>query len=213
MFDAKIRPWIDPPLNSAARQLVRLGMSANGVTAVGFGFTLANFVFLAFSLYPYAIVCIVLGRIMDGLDGAVARQTRLHDPGANMMRSGESDLGGYLDIVSDFIFYAGTVFFFAVGQPQFALPAAFLLFTFVASGSTFLAYAILAGKRGINHEAQGKKSFFYLGGIMEGAETIFFLILFCLFPMYFKWSAIIFGALCLLTALGRVRQAFNDFSA
>ena len=63
----------------------------------------------------------------DGLDGAVARHV------------GVTDLGGYLDIVLDFLIYSGIVFGFAVGRPDQALPAAFLIFSFVGTGTAFLA--------------------------------------------------------------------------
>jgi phosphatidylglycerophosphate synthase len=212
MLDARLRPLIDPPLNGIARFLIGLGATPNLVTALGFGFTLLNFASLGFAHYGLALVCIALSRLMDGLDGAVARQLHFKDAGSHV-HTGESDLGGFLDIVSDFIFYAGTAFFFAVGQPQDALFAAFLIFSFVASGVTFLAYAILAAKRGINHVQQGRKSFFYLGGLTEGTETILFFVLVCLLPAYFSAMAGVFGILCFVTALGRVKQAMDDFKS
>lgn len=210
MLDSKIRPFIDFPLNKMAHVLVKTGATPNGITAAGFGFTLLNFVSLAFAQYGLALIFIALSRLMDGLDGAVARQMRITEPDGQM-HTGESDLGAFLDIVSDFVFYSGTVLFFAIGQPQFALWAAFLIFCFVGTGSSFLAYAVIAAKRGLNHEEQGKKSFFYLGGITEGSETILFLCLICVFPTYFPYLAAIFGFLCLLTAVGRVRQGMQDF--
>jgi phosphatidylglycerophosphate synthase len=210
MLDAHLRPLIDPPLNFVARFLIRLGATPNLVTAAGFGFTLLNFAGLGFAHYGLALVCISLSRLMDGLDGAVARQLHFKDAGGHV-HTGESDLGGFLDIVSDFVFYAGTAFFFAVGRPQDALFAAFLIFSFVASGVTFLAYAIVAAKRGLNHAQQGRKSFFYLGGLTEGTETILFFVLVCLFPAYFSVLASMFGTLCLATAAGRVKQAVVDF--
>lgn len=211
MFDEKIRPYIDPPLNGAARLLITIGATPNRITGAGFFFSLLNFVSLAGAYYAVAIIFILLSRLMDGLDGAVARQLQIIEPDGSS-HNAETDLGGFLDIVSDFIFYSGTVFFFALGQPQFALWAAFLIFCFVGTGSSFLAYAVFASKRGLNHELQGKKSFFYLSGLTEGTETIALLILICLFPQQFAWMASVFGSLCLITLLGRVRQAFVDFS-
>ena len=84
-----------------------------------------------------ALALLLVNRLADGLDGAVARQTRL------------TDLGGFLDIVLDFIVYAGMVFAFALADPAAnALAAAFLLFAFMGTGSSFLAFAIMAAKRG-----------------------------------------------------------------
>ena len=199
MLDSYLRPLIDPPLNVIARTLVKTGITANMLTAIGFSLSLCAFAALAFQAYAIAILFIVLSRLMDGLDGPVARQSQA------------TDLGGYLDIVSDFIFYSGAVFFFAVGRPETALAAAFLIFSFMGTASSFLAYAIVAAKRGINHERQGKKSFFYAAGIAEGTESIFVLILICLIPSYFSWIACIFGGLCWMTTAGRARLAIRDF--
>lgn len=200
MFDAHIRPLIDPPLNTAARQLAKTGLSPNTVTLAGFCIGLGAFAALYFQTYPLAAALIALNRIFDGLDGALARQ------------SGRvSDLGGFLDIVTDFIFYAGTVFFFAAGQPETALAAAFLIFSFTGSGASFLGYAVIAAKRGATSEKQGKKSFFYVAGLAEGTETVFVLLLICFLPQYFSLIAVLFGILCWLTALGRIFQAFRDF--
>ena len=175
MLDSYIRQHIDRPLNVIARILAKTGVSANMLTGIGFIFSLCAFAALVFQFYHLAVLFIVLSRLMDGLDGPLARQTQ------------STDLGGYLDIVSDFIFYSGIVFFFAVGRPDMALPAAFLIFSFMGTGSAFLAYAIFAAKHGINHDRQGKKAFFYVSGIAEGTESNIALILICLIPGYFAW--------------------------
>lgn len=200
MFDSKIRPYIDPPLNAAADALARTKLTANHITLTGFGFSLCAFAALAFTHYGAALCFILASRLMDGLDGALAR-----------IRHNESDLGAFLDTVSDFIFYGGFVFFFAVGKPETALAAAFLIFSFMGTASSFLAYAIIAAKRGDNHNRQGKKSFYYLSGITEGSETIIFFVLMCLFPGAFVPLAILFGFLCWLTTMSRIGQAVNDF--
>ena len=199
MLDSTLRPLIDPPLNALARALFKRGISANMVTALGFAFALCAFAALGFFSYGIALIFILLSRLMDGLDGPLARQTEA------------TDIGGFFDIVSDFIFYSGVVFFFAVGRPEVALASAFLIFSFMGTASSFLAYAIIASKRDINHERQGKKSFFYVSGIAEGTETILVLVLFCLLPDYFTVIAVIYGVLCWLTTYGRVRQAVHDF--
>src|SRR5262245_39628924 len=136
---------------------------------------------------------------MDGLDGAVARHR------------GPTDLGGYLDILLDFLFYAGVPFFFAVGRPGEALPAAFLVFSFVGTGGSFLAFAAIAARRGLSTEARGRKSIYYLGGLTEGAETIGLFVLVCLLPAPFDLLAWAFGGLCWLTTPSRVASAVEAF--
>lgn len=210
MFDARLRPLIDIPLNAAARTLSGTGITPNAITGIGFLFGVLGAVFLAVQLDYAALVMILFSRIMDGLDGAVARHAapRSRHPGS---KTQESDLGGYYDIVADFLFYSGIILGFAIGRPEHALMAAFLIFCFVGTGSSFLAYAIIAAKQNRNHDKQGKKSFYFLTGITEGSETILVLCLICVFPGWFPQIAAIFGALCLITTFGRVLQARRDF--
>ncbi len=210
MFDARLRPLIDKPLNAVARRLSGSGVTPNMVTGLGFVIGILAAVALAFRLDHIALGLILLSRIMDGLDGAVARHTQPRSRHAGS-KSQESDLGGYYDIVADFLFYSGIILAFAVGRPDHALMAAFLIFCFVGTGSSFLAYAIIAAKTVRNHEKQGKKSFYYLTGITEGSETIFVLVLICLYPEWFRQIAAVFGTLCLITTAGRIMQARRDF--
>jgi phosphatidylglycerophosphate synthase len=199
VLDARIRKVIDPPLDRVGAALARLGLSANAVTVVGFLLGAGAWVALALASYPLALALIALNRAADGLDGAVAR------------RRGATDLGGYLDIVLDFFFYAGVPFFFAVGRPEAALPAAFLVFSFVGTGSSFLAFAVVAAKRGLTTEARGRKSIYYLGGLTEGAETIGLFVVICLLPDWFELLAWVFGGLCWLTTAARVAAAVAAF--
>ena len=76
MFDAKIRPLIDPPLNAAGQGLAKLGLSADHVTLIGFGFGLLSFGAIAFGWFWLGLVFLLLNRLADGLDGAVARAER-----------------------------------------------------------------------------------------------------------------------------------------
>lgn len=201
MLDARLRRLIDAPLDRGAGLLARCGVPANAVTLVGFAVGACACVALAFRQYTLALGLIALNRLLDGLDGALAR------------RLGPTDLGGYLDITLDFLFYSAVPFGFAVGRPEFALPACFLVFSFVGTGSSFLAFAALAAKRGIATEARGKKALYYLGGLTEGAETIAVFVLVCLFPDHFGWFAWVFGGLCWVTTATRVATAVGAFRA
>ena len=199
MFDAPIRRVIDPLLDRIGAVLARLGLGANAVTVGGFLVGVGGWVALAVRGYETALVLILTNRVADGLDGALAR------------RRGPTDLGGYLDIALDFIFYAGVPFFFAVGQSDVALPAAFLVFSFVGTGSSFLAFAAVAGKRGLTTDRRGRKTIYYLGGLTEGAETIALFVLMCARPDWFPLLAWGFGGLCWLTTATRVASAVEAF--
>lgn len=199
MFDAALRQYIDPPLNVAGARLAAAGISANSVTIVGFLVGLGAMPFIALEDYGIALALIVINRLLDGLDGAVARQSIL------------SDFGGYLDIVCDFIFYAAIVFAFALAKPENTLAAVFLIFSFIGTTSTFLTYAIMAEKHKITTDIRGIKSLYYLGGLTEGAETIVAFFLFCLFPEYFTVIAVVFGVMCWITTATRIYAAWVSF--
>ncbi|MGM7449112.1 UNVERIFIED_ORG: phosphatidylglycerophosphate synthase [Idiomarina abyssalis] len=198
MFDPKLLPATRKILDLPARLLVRVGVSADQVTITGFIIGLLAVPFLAFELYEFALVAILLNRLCDGLDGAVARRTQL------------TDAGGFLDIVLDFIFYSAVVFgFLLASAEQNAIAAGLLLVTFMGTGSTFLAFASVAGKRGIENPEYPNKSLHYMGGLTEGFETIVAFVAFCLWPQHFPVLAYIFAAACWLTAITRIVAGYR----
>jgi phosphatidylglycerophosphate synthase len=199
VLDARARRLIDPPLDRLGGALARAGVGADALTLAGFALGMLAVAALAFDAYGAALALILANRLLDGLDGAVARH------------AGPSDLGGYLDVTCDFVFYSGVVFGFALGDPGRALPAAFLIFSFVGTGTSFLAFAAVAARRGLSTEARGRKSLYYLGGLTEGTETILLFVALCLFPGAFAWLAWGFGALCWLTTAARVGAALRAF--
>ncbi|WP_417434363.1 CDP-alcohol phosphatidyltransferase family protein [Idiomarina abyssalis] len=198
MFDPKILPVTRKVLDIPARLLVRAGISADQVTVAGFFIGLLAVPLLAFQYYELALVAILLNRVSDGLDGAVARRTQL------------TDAGGYIDIVLDFIFYSAVVFGFLLAVPeQNAIAAGVLLVTFMGTGATFLAFASVAGKRGIENPDYPNKSLHYMGGLTEGFETIMAFVAFCLWPQHFSVLAYVFAAACWVTAITRIVAGYR----
>lgn len=199
MIDRQIRKAIDPALDLVGKRLSHVGVTANMVTVFGFGVGCGAALCLMFQMNVAALILILISRLCDGLDGSVARIT------------GQTDLGAFLDITLDFIFYSGIVFAFAVGYREAALPAAFLIFSFVGTGASFLAYAVIAEKRGLTTEDRSKKSLLYIGGLTEGFETIVVLCLICSVPQHFTIIAWIFGGLCWITTSTRIFAAIVAF--
>lgn len=197
MFDRHLIPVIRHPLSTLAKPLCRAGITANQVTLTGFAIGILALPLLAYSLYLWALLAILLNRVLDGLDGAVARER------------GITDCGGFLDITLDFIFYAAVVLGFALADPSHALPAATLLFAFMGTGSSFLAFAIMAGKQGIANPVYHHKSLYYLGGLTEGSETIALFTLMCLWPAGFVPLAYGFASLCFITTLTRLWSGYH----
>ena len=201
MLDRYARKLIDPPLNLMGRQIAARGLSANRVTMIGLGLGLVAAMFIALGFTTIGLAFLLLSRIADGLDGAVARATQ------------KTDFGGYLDIGADFLFYGAIPFAFIVMDPTSnAIAGSFLLVSFYFNGTSFLGFAILAEKHDMDTAAQGQKSLYYSNGLLEGTETIAFFVALCLFPTSFAPLAWIFGILCFATATLRFYAARNTFT-
>ena len=192
MIDATLLPLVKRAIDRPARALVARGISADHITLLGFGIGLVGVGAAWAGLFSGALLCLLLNRLSDGLDGAVARLTR------------PTDRGAFLDIALDFMFYGLFPLGFALHDPSTnALPAAVLICSFIGTGSSFLAFSIIAEKRGITSEDYPTKGIYYLGGLTEGTETIALFVAMCLFPMAFAWVAYFFAALCAITTLTR----------
>ncbi|RPH25944.1 CDP-alcohol phosphatidyltransferase family protein [Buttiauxella warmboldiae] len=201
MFDSYLHPRIKPMLERLAFRLDKPAITPDGLTLFGFAIGVLALPFLALQWYGAALAAIVINRLFDGLDGALAR------------RRGLSDAGGFLDIALDFLFYALVPFGFILADPaQNALAGAWLLFAFIGTGSSFLAFAAVAQKYQLANPGYAHKSFYYLGGLTEGAETIALFVLSCLLPQWFAWFAWIFGALCWMTTFTRVWSGYQTLS-
>jgi len=200
MLDGVAQRIIGPGLDRVGVALVRRGVSADQVTFIGFGLGIAAAGAIAVRLYALGLVLVVASRICDGLDGAVAR-------------AGEAtDRGGFLDIVLDFAFYGLIPIGFVFADPQTnALAGATLLFSFYVNGASFLAYAVMAEKRGLVSDSRGDKSLHFTSGLAEATETIFVFVLFCLFPDWFVPIAYVFAAVTLVTAASRIFLAMRVF--
>lgn len=200
MLDAYARKLIDPPLDRIGGLLARVGVSANAVTLAGLGLGLLAAVSVVSGQFTLALGLILASRLADGLDGAVARA------------STRTDFGGYLDITADFAFYGAIPMAFILYDPATnGIAGAFLLLSFYVNGASFLGYAILAEKKGIESRAQGLKSLYYSNGILEGTETILFFVLLCLAPRFFMPLAWLFAIACFATAILRVWGAYQAF--
>jgi phosphatidylglycerophosphate synthase len=200
MLDGKARALIDPVLERAGRWLAAAGVTADSLTLAGLALGLGCALAIVLRLDMLALALLAAGRLADGLDGAVARATRI------------TDRGGFLDIVCDFIFYGSVPMAFALRDPGLcAMPSAVLLAAFYANGASFLAFSAIAARRGMETTERGVKSLYFTTGLVEGSETILFFAAFILFPAWFAWLAYLFAALCALTCLARILLAWRVF--
>ena len=198
MIDAKLLPLQRRLLRPMALGLVTFGVRADQVTITGFLLGIVALPLLASEQYIWALVFILLNRVLDGIDGEVARLTITTDRGA------------FLDIALDFVFYALIPLGFALANvTENALAAAVLLAAFVGTGSSFLAFSLMAQKRKLQAQKFPSKGLYYLGGLTEGTETIAVFVAFCLWPNLFTPLAYGFAFACGLTTLSRWLQGWH----
>ncbi|MBE0380233.1 CDP-alcohol phosphatidyltransferase family protein [Pseudoalteromonas prydzensis] len=194
MLDKYITPIIKPLLTPVVRLLDRKNITPDQLTVSGFVIGLLAVPLLALELWYFALTAIVINRIFDGLDGALARHTNK-----------SSSAGGFLDITLDFLFYAAIPLGFILANPeQNAIAGAILLASFIGTGSSFLAFAIAAEKFNLEKPQFKNKSFYYLNGLTEGTETIALFIALCIWPAQFALLASIFAFACAITIVTRI---------
>jgi phosphatidylglycerophosphate synthase len=193
VLDRAFNALAQRPLHRTAQWLHARGVRADAVTVAGFAVGLVALPLIATGHPLWALAAMAANRLGDGLDGALAR---LGTP---------TDRGAFLDIAFDFLFYASVPLGFALANPAAnALPAAVLLFAFMGTGSSFLAFAVLAARRGLASAAFPQKGFYYLGGLTESTETMATFVLMCALPNWFGPLAYGFAALCGLTTATRL---------
>ena len=198
MFDRTVIALLKPSLNLMAVPLVRLGVSAEAVTLAGFAIGMGAAVAIASGRPVLGLGLLLVSRLLDGLDGAVARLTT------------PTDRGAFLDITLDFLFYASIPLSFAIADPpENALPAAVLLAGFVGATSTFLAFSVLAERRGLKSDDYPQKGIYYLGGLTEATETILCFVLMCLWPEHFPVWAYGYAAMCAVTIMTRLAAGWH----
>ncbi len=190
MFDAAIRPRLAPATDAIAQRLARTGVSADAITAFAFATGVAACVSAAFAVWPAALALWLASRVLDGLDGAVAR---LGTP---------TERGGFLDLVGDFAVYAGFVVAVAISVPDARLACTVLLAAYYVSGTAFLAFSSLAERRRL--AVGDERSLRFVGGLAEGFETIVVYVAICLAPGHAAQIAWAFAVLVAITAVQRI---------
>jgi phosphatidylglycerophosphate synthase len=196
MFDRHLQKFTQKPLAFLGGMLLKK-ISANQVSLIGFIFGILMCICISLQLFSFALFFLILNRVCDGLDGVMARMTT------------PTHLGSYLDIVFDFIIYSGFVLVFGLFDTSNLLISSILLFSYICTGTTFLTQAIIQPKidKFQNNESfddEISKGFLYTAGLIEGTETILFMLLCLLFPDIFMFFGLIFSFLCLLTATSRI---------
>ncbi len=190
MLDTRARAMLAPLLDRVGARIAAAGVPPLALTGAGWVAGAACCLAVAGQHWTLGLVLWLANRLLDGLDGPVARVRRA------------TDLGGFLDIVADFSIYAGFVLAVAVAVPDARLACAALLTAYYVSGTAFLALSSLRERR---RESLGdERSLRFVGGLAEGTETVIVYVLFCLLPAYAAPIAWVFAAAVAVTAVQRV---------
>jgi phosphatidylglycerophosphate synthase len=187
MFDPVLKKLSAPLLVPSSAHLARLSVRADLLTALGFAVGLAAILAIATHNDLIGLGLLLLNRLFDALDGALARQTRVTGRGA------------FLDMTLDMIVFAGLPFAFALADPSRALAGAFFIFAIAASGASAVFFNVLEGR--------GGSLFGYIGRIMEDTELTLAFAIACVVPAWFSVVAYVAGALCFVTAGARIAAA------
>lgn len=199
MINEQFRKVTDPIYARAADALAWRSVRTSWIVLIAFALTILAVPAIVTQHYIAGLVCIALGRSVDGLGSAVKRQTRA------------TDLGDFLDISLEYIYCATIPFAFALADPSRALAACFFIFAFTVSAATFLSYSRFATKRNIAVKVDGVRGVSHLARLTDGAEAFIAFAIACVHPEWFSIVAYVFGIICFVSAGIRYAAAFREF--
>ena len=199
MFDNNLRHRKELLLQPLSTNLSRV--QPIHISLAALAFALLSILLAALALYAWALCCFVLNRTLDGLDGEVARRWYK-----------QSDIGGYLDILFDFVLYSFLPLALVLSQPSHAhyLALALLLISFYLNGASWMYLSALLEKR--EHLKPKTTSVAMPPALIEGSETIAFYALFLLFPGQIVWLFGLMAVLVFFSAAQRVSWALHHLN-
>lgn len=193
MLDTAARRLTSPLLDRSAVRIAAIGISPTTITATGWVAGVGACVAVTRGAWDLALVLWLLNRVLDGLDGAVARQV------------GPTDLGGFLDIVADFSIYSGFILAIAVEVPEARLACVALLVAYYLSGTALLALSSILERRKLDQHRDAR-SLRFVGGLAEGTETVIVYALITVVPQHAETIIWGFAAAVLVTAFQRIGE-------
>ena len=181
-----LRPVKERVLAPVARAMGRR-VSPLALTVVGFTAGIWAAAMVARGSYHAALVFWFANRMIDGLDGTLAR-----------IQGAQSDFGGYADIVADFVVYAAIPIGFVVASPSMpvALMALALLASFYVNAASWMYLAAILERRDRGAAQRGELTTITMpDGLVGGTETIVFYAGFFLWP---ERIVLLFGLMSVL---------------
>ena len=202
MFDDVMRRFKEYTFLPFARRLVRVPPASLSFLSLLLGILTAVFAWQQW--YWLAIVGWSLNRIFDGLDGVVAR-----------LSGKQSDFGGYLDIVLDFVSYALIPVGIAAGQPSNVnwLLTTFLLTAFYINSASWIYLSAILEKRNLGANSNGEQTSVTMpDGIVGGFLTIVFYYAFFVLVDWFPYLFSLMGVLVMVGVVQRLIWARKNLS-
>ena len=201
MLDRSLRTVKDRALHPVAARLARR-VSAGWLTALALVAGLATAGAAAADWRVGAVLLWWLSRLLDGLDGPVARA-----------RGRQRDLGGYLDILGDSVGYAAIPIGIAVGQGRSAvwIACAVLMAAFYLNTLSWTYLAAVAEKRATGASATGETTSVHMPtGLVEGTKTIVLFTIMLAWPGLSVLWFVTMAAMVGVTILQRVAWAARN---
>lgn len=193
MFDHLLREFKDQLLAPLARLL--RGVPPNLITVVALVFGLGAAVAASQAALGIGLVLWLANRVTDGLDGTVAR-----------VAERQTDFGGYLDILLDFVVYAAVPVGLALQSPDrvVLLWAVALEGMFFVNACSWMYLSAVLEKRASGARATGELTTVTMPpALVAGFETVVFYTLFFLFP---GKLALLFGIMTVLVGINVVQR-------
>ena len=201
MLDPFFARALKSPLDAGAEALLTRQVNANLLTWAGFAAGLLAAVLISVGWTAIAFVVLLVSRIADGLDGAVARASK------------STDFGAYLDIVLDLIVFSALAAGFSLSSPDNKFAGLALMITLAGVGAASLALQLFAAKHGVGPESgdDAQQGSFYVSAFVEGSEITLFFLVALIWPQAFPVIGWLFAIACGVTIAQRIFQARAAF--
>ncbi len=200
MLDHRLRVYKDIVLQPLAAYTENVSPNLITVLAALVGVAAAGAA--SISAYGLALGLWLVNRILDGLDGMVARRC-----------DRQSDFGGYLDIVLDFAVYAAVPIGLYFGAPSNSngIGVIILLGSFYINSASWLYLSAILEKRQAGAGERGELTAVTMPpGLIGGTETILFYAAFLIWPGQIAWLFIAMASLVMITIGQRLRWAYRN---
>jgi len=191
MLDEELRKGAKPLYKLPARILAERGVTGGALTGASLGIGALCLAAIAFGLNTVALILWLFNRLLDGLDGEVAR-----------LRGESSELGAFIDIVADFFVYGGFLVALAIQHSDSRLALVMLFFAYYLNGTVFLALSSTLER--LKRERLTERGLHFRRSLAEGFETIVAGTLFLLLPGHVSIIAWVFAAMVFVSAAQRL---------